>query len=73
MTVDLEFLDDPEAFLDAAGALLAASPVESTVVASVTARLVADPEAVGGDVPRWWLVVRDGDRPVVERANLVLA
>lgn len=65
MTVDLEFLDEPEAFLDAAGALLAASPVESTVVASVTGRFVTDPEPAGGGVPRWWLVVRDDDGVVV--------
>lgn len=58
----LEFLDDPAAFLRAAGDLLAADPVEATVVAGVTERLARE-DAAGlprpGGFPLWWLVVRD--------------
>ena len=34
----LEFFESPQAFLDAAGDLLAAEPVLGSVIASVTAR-----------------------------------
>src|SRR4051812_43498370 len=68
MPVALEFLDDPGDFLDAAAELLAAAPVESTVVAGVADRMVR--EAAAGlapdrDVPTWWLVVRDEAGAVV--------
>ncbi len=57
----LEFTEDPAAFLDAAQHHLAADPVLTTVVSSVTHRALA---AVRLGVPapahpRWWLVVRD--------------
>ncbi|HET6166604.1 MAG TPA: GNAT family N-acetyltransferase [Marmoricola sp.] len=58
----LEFVDDPAAFLDVAGALLAERPVEATVVAGVTARMRADVEAgrpLPSGAPTWWLLVRD--------------
>jgi predicted GNAT family acetyltransferase len=63
MTTALEFLDDPGRFLVVAGDLLAANPVASTVVASVTARAAAlrGPNPEGRVAPRWWVVVRDGD------------
>lgn len=66
VTYDLEFFDDPVPFLAAAGGLLAANPVESTVVATVTARFADEgvPDRVDGQPPSWWLVVRDGDRTV---------
>lgn len=58
MSHRLEFHDDPAAFFEAAGSWLEQRPVESTVVASVTARLARD------GLPRmpygpWWLVARD--------------
>lgn len=58
--MELEFHDDPATFLETAGDHLAADPVLTTVIASVTARLVGDvdPPRAGG--PRWWLAVRDG-------------
>ena len=66
MAYELEFHDDPNAFLVAAEPLLAAEPVRCTVVASVTARYAGGggtPEA--GAPARWWVVVRDEDgRPV---------
>ncbi|MFC6045591.1 GNAT family N-acetyltransferase [Nocardioides hankookensis] len=53
----LEFLDDPAAFLDAAAAHLAADPVVTTVIASVSARMAHRP---AGDAPhRWWAIARD--------------
>jgi RimJ/RimL family protein N-acetyltransferase len=65
--LSLELLDDPAAFLAAASDHLAAEPVLTTVVASVTARLVvADEHGLPrGDHPRWWAVVRDGEGAVV--------
>lgn len=68
MTVVLEFLDDADTFLGAAGELLAARPVESTVVASVTSRIARDGaagESEAGEHPIWWLVVREGTGRVV--------
>lgn len=62
-----EFLTDPRDFLAAAGRLLAADPLVATVVATVTAHAVRDEEAgtePAPGVPRWWLVLRDGDRVV---------
>lgn len=57
--LSLEFLDDPAAFLDATREHLAAEPVLTTVIATVTQRMARS----GGspDAPyEWWLVVRDG-------------
>lgn len=64
MSHRLEFLDEPGAFLEAAGEYLAAAPVVSTVVTTVAERLRRqgqDPV----DFPRWCLVVRDDTGVVV--------
>jgi len=71
MAHDLEFFDDPGAFLSAATELLAARPVESTVMATVTERLRSEraaglPDPTG--FPLWWLLVRDGGGSVVGAA-----
>lgn len=62
--MDLEFTDDPAAFLDATRAHLAADPVVTTVIATVSERM-----AGGGrsdDLPyRWWVTARDGAGRVV--------
>jgi len=61
--VDLEFFDDPAAFLDVAGSRLASDPVLSTVVSVVTTRIRDDDAAGVGrppEVPMWWVLVRDG-------------
>jgi GNAT superfamily N-acetyltransferase len=71
----LEFFESPQAFLDAAGDLLAAEPVLGSVIASVTSRAVRE-VADGSDswaevaapFPRWWLAVRDGEGEVVSAA-----
>lgn len=71
----LEFFDNPQAFLDVAGELLAAEPVLGSVIASYTervARELADgrdswPEA-GAPFDRWWLVVRDDAGTAVSAA-----
>jgi predicted GNAT family acetyltransferase len=64
----LEFFDDPQAFLEVAGAALAADPVLGTVVAGVSERMAAE-RAAGltstSDLEPWWLVVRDGVGDVV--------
>ena len=53
----LEFTDDPAAFLDATREHLAAEPVLTTVIATVTARMA---RTGGADAPyRWWVVARD--------------
>jgi predicted GNAT family acetyltransferase len=62
--MDLEFHDDPAAFLEVAGDHLAADPVLNTVVATVTRRAVDAVDLVRGTGPRWWLTVRDGSRVV---------
>ena len=64
MKFALEFTEDPRDFLVRAGGLLEADPVLSTVVASVTARAVAEVEAgePAPPHPRWWLTVAD-ERP----------
>jgi GNAT superfamily N-acetyltransferase len=61
MGYSIELTDDPAAFLAAAADHLAADPVLTTVIASVTARqVVADERGLPrGDHPRWWAVVRD--------------
>jgi GNAT superfamily N-acetyltransferase len=65
---ELEFFDDPAAFLVAAGPWLAAEPVLGTVVATVSERMAADRAAgvafTALHTP-WWLVVRDPDGSVV--------
>ncbi len=67
MACHLEILDDPVAFLDACRAHLAADPVLSTVIASVTDRVVeADQRGLPrGEHPRWWAVARDDEGAVV--------
>jgi len=62
--MQLEFYDDPAAFLEVAGDHLAADPVLNTVVATVTRRAVDDLDLPRGTGPRWWLVVREGTRIV---------
>lgn len=65
---DLQFLDDPSAFLDAARQLLAADPVRSTVLSTFADRAVqeqADGVPPRDDFPQWWLVVRDERGDVV--------
>ncbi|MCW2754952.1 MAG: GCN5-related N-acetyltransferase [Marmoricola sp.] len=71
MTYLLEFHPSPTDFLAAAGDLLAARPVESTVVASVAGRMMRD--GTGGipaeaGIASWWLVVRDQAGEVVGAA-----
>ena len=57
----LEFIEEPASFLDAAGGLLAADPVLTTVLTTVTARLAAADEAgtPRPDHPRWWAIARE--------------
>jgi len=58
----LEFTDDPARFLAETARHLAVEPVLSTVIASVTARMVRQSEGAGsaGDQPhRWWAIARD--------------
>ncbi len=64
--IELELLHDPTAFLDVAGAYLAAEPVINTVVTTIAHRTVALLRD-GGSVPDedWWLVVRDRSGAVV--------
>lgn len=64
MPFDLELTDDPAAFLTAAGDHLAADPVVTTVVATVTARLASGGEYAGAP-HRWWALVRDDAGSVV--------
>src|ERR1700712_4050843 len=59
-----EFFDRPSEFLAAASSLLDARPVQSTVVASVTARLTRDDGSTSAPPDRWWVVVRDGGEVV---------
>lgn len=66
--VTLDFFDDPAAFLDAAGPVLAADPVLGSVIATVTERAARE-VAEGGDswthvgapFRRWWVVIRGAD------------
>ena len=64
MTYDVEFTSDPAAFLAVADDLLAADPVITTVVSTVTSRH-RDQDAAGvprpQDRPLWWALVRDAD------------
>ncbi|WP_227464378.1 GNAT family N-acetyltransferase [Nocardioides lijunqiniae] len=62
----LHFYDDPAAFLADVEHVLAADPVVTTVLATVTQRVAAadrrgEPRA---DHPHWWLAVREGDEVV---------
>jgi GNAT superfamily N-acetyltransferase len=60
--ISIEFTDDPARFLAETEAHLAAEPVLTTVIASVTARMAKQSEGAGpaGDLPyRWWAVARD--------------
>lgn len=67
MTYRLQFTADPAELLAAAADLLAADPVVTTVVSTVTERAVR--EDVEGkprpDHPRWWVSVHDADDRVV--------
>jgi predicted GNAT family acetyltransferase len=63
MTHCVEFTADPAEFLDVAGDRLAADPLVSTVMATVTSRMVGEPPPT--DRPQWWAVVRDADGEVV--------
>jgi GNAT superfamily N-acetyltransferase len=63
----VDFTTDPQAFLDAADVQLAADPVVTTVVATVTSRyaeLRAAGEPPPTDRPEWWAVVRDDEGAV---------
>ena len=63
----LEITDDPVSFLAVAREHLAADPVLTTVIGSVTERMVAADERglPRGDHPCWWAVVRDDAGAVV--------
>lgn len=70
--MELEFVDHPQSFLDAAGGLLAAEPVLGSVIASVTERTVRElGRGVDSWSPakapfaRWWAVLRDDTGTVV--------
>lgn len=57
----LDLTEDPAAFLDATREHLAADPVLTTVIATVTERMARVPERYA-DLPyRWWAVSRDDD------------
>ena len=62
--MELRFFDDPVAFLDVAGDVLAEQPVLSTVIAGVAERIATQREAGIAwpeGVPCWFAVVLDGD------------
>jgi GNAT superfamily N-acetyltransferase len=68
MTAQLEFIDDPDAFLAAARNLLATEPVEGTVMVTVSDRLrreLADGLPLPTAFPVWWVVERDDRGQVV--------
>lgn len=72
----LELLDDPTAFLAAAGGLLAADPVGGTIVAVATEQSVA--RRAAGETPltehlEWWAVLRDGAGAAVGVAMRTMA
>ncbi len=62
--MDLDFHEDPAAFLDVAGEHLSEDPVLGTVVATVTRRALDGVDLARGTGPRWWLTVHDGGRVV---------
>lgn len=57
--VELTFTDDPAWFLEQAAPVLAADPVLSTIVGSVTRWIAADGEPPVTGVPRWWVLVHE--------------
>jgi GNAT superfamily N-acetyltransferase len=60
MVSTLEFTDDAAYFLAEAKAHLAAEPVVTTVIATVTARLAERPIGRDDDAPfHWWAIARD--------------
>jgi GNAT superfamily N-acetyltransferase len=62
--MELRFFDEPVAFLDVAGDVLAEQPVLSTVIAGVADRIATQREAGiawPDGVPCWFAVVLDGD------------
>lgn len=63
---ELQFFDDPAAFLRDVEDVLAQDPVVTTVVSTVTQRVAAADERgeARGDHPHWWVAVRDGGRVV---------
>ena len=65
--MELRFFDDPVAFFDVAGGVLAEQPVLSTVLAGVAER-IRDRRAAGipwpEGVPCWFAAVLDGDQVV---------
>lgn len=62
----LQFCTDPGEFLAAAGDYLAADPVVSTVVTTVTHRLLShQADGIAQPDRNWWLVVRDESGAVV--------
>ena len=63
MTFRLAFTEDPEAFLKEAAEFLAADPVVSTVVSSVTQRIARD--GLEPEHPQWWVTVQDTEDRVV--------
>ena len=63
MTYRLDFTEDPGAFLEVADEILAADPVVSTVVSSVTQRIARD--GLEPEHPQWWVTVHDADDRVV--------
>ncbi len=58
----LELTDDPARFLDETASHLAADPVVTTVIATVTQRAVSHPFA--GAPYTWWAIVREGEQVV---------
>jgi hypothetical protein len=65
----LQFFTDPSTFLAAVGDHLAADPVVSTVVTSVTHRAAAQlAEGIATPDRYWWLAVHDDDGAVVGAA-----
>jgi GNAT superfamily N-acetyltransferase len=67
MTYRLAFTEDPAKLLSAASGFLAAEPVVSTVLSTVTERAARE-DAEGRprpDHPRWWVSVHDADDRVV--------
>ncbi len=59
MTYDVELTTDPAVFLAEAREQLEADPVITTVVATVTSRMLGEPTPT--DRPQWWAIVRDED------------
>ncbi|MEO6512977.1 MAG: GNAT family N-acetyltransferase [Nocardioides sp.] len=68
MAYSVELLTDPAEFLETAADVMAADPVVTTVMATVTSRY-AERRAAGElpptDRPEWWATVRDEDGTIV--------